>query len=768
MGGPEQPELPESEDSTAEAYSYPGDRLGGYVLLSELGRGSMGVVYEAFQEGLNRKVALKVLPANITLDEKHVRRFHREAEAVARLNHPNIIQIYENGDIDGTHYFAMEMVDGTDFSAVRCRDNDEIKVAARLVRDAARALGHAHGVGVIHRDIKPSNLLVDRQGRVVVSDFGLARVKDSASLTSTDAIVGTPKYMAPEQILRAQQNVDGRADIYALGATLYHSVTGRPPLEAPTVQAFFKAILEERPQLPRRLNRQCPHDLATIIMRCLEKDPDHRYANADAMADDLNRFLTGERIHARPKSRTARSTAWVRRHKVITSLSVVAIGAIVYAVVSGDTAKDAINTAEEKANKATTRVDLLTRLSRLETTPDVRMAIIEAQELQRQYPDNPDVEDTLALLHGRAAEKDIESAAPDAVNWLEIAQFLERARRTTDLWYLMALVQLDNDQKALAAAKALPEESEARAVTLALLEYDNAAYGKAIDLLGKFQGERHPFTYLVLAQSHLAMATVDKDNATRHLTEALGLVDRARVGALRSRWLRAQVQYTRHKIREARGERVNLRDSVDDFAVLANQWWDRVSGIWEGMTQRQVDNVKVYIRSVLAQAGLPESFAVEIETHAREWLKKKKPRDKTTGHLLLGVARLSNGDPESALVAFEEAENSIDEDLFLLPYVHWGKSLAEFAGDDLMNSVINGGLALQGALSEKRFGDIEPIAAHLELLHDECRARNKGIAQLRAKTALKTWLAKLAPQPEWATLLLSRLAAPASPSDGSR
>jgi tetratricopeptide (TPR) repeat protein len=396
------------------------------------------------------------------------------------------------------------------------------------------------------------------------------------------------------------------------------------------------------------------------------------------------------------------------------------------------------------------------------------MAIVEAQELKRLYPDDEKVESTLALLHGRAAEQDIENSAPDAVNWLEIAQFLERAKRTTDLWYLMALVQLDADQRARAAAETLPEDSEARAVTLALLEYENEAYDKAIDLLDDFEGQLHPFTYLVLAQSHLAMAALDKDNATQHLTNALALVDRARGLVLRSRWLRAQVQYTRHRIREARGERVNLRDSVDDFAIIANQWWSRVSDIWDGMTQRQVDNVKVFIRSVLAQAGLTEAFAVEIESHAREWLKKKKPRDKTTGHLLLGVALLSKGDTAAALAAFDEAENSIDEDLFLLPYVHWGKSLAELAEDDLKGAVLNAGLALEGAVGERRFADVEAIAAHLALLHDECAERDRGIERLRAKNALRNELGKLDPQPPWATSLLAQLSGPASAPDPPR
>ncbi|MDH3590963.1 MAG: serine/threonine protein kinase, partial [Planctomycetota bacterium] len=282
-----------------DAYHLAGDRLGKFVILDELGRGSMGVVYEAFQEDLKRKVAIKILPANIALDAKQVRRFRREAESMARLQHEHIIPIYEVGEIDATHYFAMEKVEGQALGDRSFRDKDSMREAARLAMQAARGLAHAHDQGVIHRDVKPGNLLVARDGRVVVSDFGLARLTDSVSLTSTDAIVGTPKYMAPEQILPGRDPLDGRADIYSLGATLYEVVAGRPPFEEPSVQAFIKAILEDRPVSPRKFNRQVPIDLATIILRCLEKNPNDRYERAADLADDLDRFLKGERIHAK-------------------------------------------------------------------------------------------------------------------------------------------------------------------------------------------------------------------------------------------------------------------------------------------------------------------------------------------------------------------------------------------------------------------------------------------------------------------------------------
>ncbi|MGH7162447.1 MAG: serine/threonine-protein kinase, partial [Planctomycetota bacterium] len=289
-----------AEERKDEAFRLAGDRLGKFLILSELGRGAMGVVYEALDETLKRKVALKILPANIALDVKQVVRFHREAESAARLRHDNVIGIYEHDRIEGTHYISMELVDGTHFGTFAARTSDELREAARVARDAARGLQHAHERGVIHRDIKPNNLLLDRSGRVYVTDFGLARLSDSASLTSTDAIVGSPKYMSPEQILPGARPLDGRADVYSLGAALYEVIAGRPPVEAPSVQAFIRAVLEERPPSPRRFNREIPHDLATIALRCLEKDPDGRYAGAAEMADDLTRFLEGAPIRAKP------------------------------------------------------------------------------------------------------------------------------------------------------------------------------------------------------------------------------------------------------------------------------------------------------------------------------------------------------------------------------------------------------------------------------------------------------------------------------------
>ena len=758
-------ETQEPNQPQEEAHHLSGDRLGKYVILGELGRGSMGVVYEAFQEGVKRKVALKVLPANITLDEKHVERFHREAEAVGKLNHPNIIQIFDNGTIEEnlgddkthrTHYFAMEMVDGTDFTAIRCKDRDGVERAARLIRDAARALSHAHAEGVIHRDIKPSNLLVDRKDRVLVTDFGLARIKDSASLTSTDAIVGTPKYMAPEQVLSGSQTIDGRADIYSLGATLYEAVTARPPLDAPSIQAYFKKILEDRPVSPRKENKHCPLDLATIILRCLEKSPKDRYPDADAFADDLDRFLKGERIVARPKSALERSLAWVQRHKVITGLAAAALVGLVLTLA-----------LSSKVQKTTSRVELLERITQLQNETDIEVAAVEARELLQQYPGDKDVTTLIAFLAERAADRELDA---QPINWIKLVRELKRAGRSDDLWYLMGLVELDRSDEARATAEQLPPAAEVRRLTLARLAVENQDPKLAADLLAEVKGDRHPFTDFVAAQAHhrLGLSAATPSLRTKHLGLARKLLDTA-LARVRRRWLRMEIQFLRWNVRRALGENVSLQDSVDDLTGVANRWWKRVSATWGTLTEANVDDLRIYIRSVLSLAGLNEAFAAEIEGHANAWLKKPAPRDKTIGHLLMAVARLSEGDLDASSEALDKADEGIDDaDLDLLPYVNWGKSLTDLGGGDLRGAVLNASQALEGGVSESRFKALENVARYTEFLAKEAGSDKQATQRLVAKNALKEQLTRLKPPPAWVISLLQRLAASPAGSSGAR
>ena len=312
-------ELPPSEAPTCSPEPLPSvspevTAVPGYEVLGELGRGGMGVVYKARQRKLNRVVALKMILAGGHASEADLGRFLGEAEAVARLRHPNIVGLYESAQHNGLPYFTLEYVPGGNLSqrlnGVPLPPGD----AARITEQLARGVHHAHANGIIHRDLKPANVLLAEDGTPKVTDFGLARrIEVGSGLTATGAVMGTPSYMAPEQAQGKGKEAGPAADVWALGAILYECLTGRPPFQGPTPVDTLMQVMADEPVPPSRLQPKVPRDLETVCLKCLQKEPHRRYATAEAMAEDLRHFQAGEPIMARPAGSLERAVKWVRR-----------------------------------------------------------------------------------------------------------------------------------------------------------------------------------------------------------------------------------------------------------------------------------------------------------------------------------------------------------------------------------------------------------------------------------------------------------------------
>jgi serine/threonine-protein kinase len=267
-----------------------------------VGRGGVGIVYRARHVALNRVVALKMILAGGHASADQLARFRREAKAIARLQHPNVVQIYEVGEIDGLPFCALEFAADGNLAKKLAGTPLPSREAAELVQTLARAMHAAHRAGIIHRDLKPANVLL-AGGTVKVTDFGLAKKLDeSAGPTVSGAVMGTPSYMAPEQAQGRTKEIGPATDIYGLGAILYECLTGRPPFRAATVMETLWLVIGSNPVPPARLNQSVPRALQTICLKCLQRQPGQRYASAEALAEDLQRWLDGEAIQARPPS----------------------------------------------------------------------------------------------------------------------------------------------------------------------------------------------------------------------------------------------------------------------------------------------------------------------------------------------------------------------------------------------------------------------------------------------------------------------------------
>jgi tetratricopeptide (TPR) repeat protein len=408
--------------------------IGDYELLGEIARGGMGVVFRARQRSLNRPVALKMLLAGTLMSGEDEQRFRQEAEAAANLDHPNIVPIFEVGRHDGHRYFSMKLIEGVSLAQRLPDFSDDQRGAARLMAMVARAVHHAHQRGVLHRDLKPSNILLCGgldapmgQLEPYVTDFGLAkRAESDPGLTQSGAILGTPSYMAPEQASGKKGVVTVATDVYGLGAVLYAILSGKPPFQGDSALETIAHVKDRSLNPPSSYGRRIDRDLETICLKCLEKEPARRYDSAEAVAEDLERWLAGVPIQARPARRAERAWRWCQRNPLVAALST-AVAALLVAALAGllvsnrmiagerDGARQQREKAERHAHQARHAVDqMYTRLAEdwLANQPRLQpmqseflaLALRFYEEFALEDGDDPEVRREVALAHRRVGQ----------------------------------------------------------------------------------------------------------------------------------------------------------------------------------------------------------------------------------------------------------------------------------------------------------------------------------------------------------------------------
>ena len=384
--------------ATSDALNSPADTslpagtrigyFGDYELLKVVGEGGMGIVYKARQLSLNRPVALKMIKTARFPSPDEVRRFQNESEAVARLDHPNIVPVYEVGQYEDQHYFSMKLIAGESLDK-RSKDYlSDPRRAAELLVTASGAIHHAHQRGILHRDLKPANILIDSEGRPHVTDFGLAkRVEGDSELTRSGAILGTPAYMAPEQASGKRGAVTTATDVYGLGAVLYVLLTGRAPFSGDSMIDTLEQVRKQPPEPPSKRNPRVPRDLEVICLKCLEKDPRRRYASADAIAGDLKHWIVGEPITARPVGNAASFWMWCRRNPIVAGASglvavalvVVTVLALLYADRKARLATSESLRADEQAHHSSEQAKAAANLKDALTQSNRRLALLNLE-----------------------------------------------------------------------------------------------------------------------------------------------------------------------------------------------------------------------------------------------------------------------------------------------------------------------------------------------------------------------------------------------------
>jgi len=510
-----------------------GTRLGDFLLISEIGRGGMGIVYEARQISLGRRVALKVLNPGRVFDSRSVLRFRQEAEAAASLKHPGLVTIFSTGQEAGIHYYAMELIEGPSLDRLLRGDfhspagaasqslpaltaaanpGDFIRIA-RLICEAAAALDYAHEQGVIHRDVKPSNLLLAPDGKLRVGDFGLARIAESSGITLSAEIVGSPAYMSPEQAA-GRAPLDRRTDVYSLGATLYELLAGRPPFRGERRDDVMLKIVHEEPAPPRRWNPGVPYNLETICLRAIEKDRERRYQSAAELARDLERFARGEPIATRRRGRLSRWWASSLRRPLVSALALVIVICSVAAVYFAHVAQSSRVELEEVRLAELVDDAVIANMS-----GDREFAARAESRVAARDPESawvPFLQGHLAFEEGDydAAAEQLERAAEQLPESVAVQSLLAAAYVGAGWW--------ERYETALAKVEALVPESADDFMFRGLAEsyLDPAKARSSLD--EAVRGRRLPAALAVRAEvcAHQAMDSGDPADAEAAVTDA--------------------------------------------------------------------------------------------------------------------------------------------------------------------------------------------------------------------------------------------------------
>ena len=417
----------ELRDAPSSSHPARAGLFGEYELLEQIGRGGMGVVYKARQVSLKRLVALKMLGPHASAFPGIAERLRLEAETAGSLSHPQIVTIYDVGEHNGQPFFTMELIEGSGLDKFISPDGFRLKTEsqeahgkrngpeadiARVMIQVTRAVDHAHKFGVLHRDLKPANILIDAKGEPHLTDFGLAKVIGRIATTGTasGAIMGTPAYMAPEQAAGGSKHVSTSADIYSLGAILYEMLTGHPPFRADTPLETLRRVVEEQPKPPSTFNRNLDSDLATICLKCLEKNPAHRYSSALAVADDLERWLRGEPIEGRAVRKMERAWRWCRREPRLAAMTagvaLLLVATTLFALTAYRNSQRGLE--QEQGQRQVSFKKLMDRIAREWEDPKLRFIQLEAEELGALSgrPISPDVNEIVIKLGVQLPGKD--------------------------------------------------------------------------------------------------------------------------------------------------------------------------------------------------------------------------------------------------------------------------------------------------------------------------------------------------------------------------